>query len=762
MTERPAPPHAGTDLSPARSPDPKADASMTTAQAAPSPALDAARAFAARGWRPFPLDHPSLPECIAPHRRRPCDGKRGKHPAGGWGTQTATEPTDAMLRLWFGGEARNVGIAAGPSGLLILDEDETDALAHAAAELGEKLPDTYRVLTSRGWHWYFTDPGGEFGNGAGALADYGIDVRGGQGAGGYVVAAGSLHASGVEYTAEDDRAEAVPIPEWIKGLLRATSAAKADPDREPNPDGWTDEPRYGYADDLRAQYERHLADVHALAPAPGQPPNGGQFRHALFLAALDGWRLADVALIDELTMLRQIKDAIAAVWSAEPDDDDRHIVYTEARDKATASPWRVLDPSDAPSDRSSGADGATDADGASETGTPTAEEIHARQVQAKLRELRVMEEARRLLARENRAHRPSIADGIVDDLDAIESPVMLMGSLIPEEGVGFLAGRSGAYKSFLAVAWGCSIATGRAWLGQAEFAVRRPLRTLYVAAEGAAGAAGRVRAWEAATGVSRRGKLVIHKRPIHLNDPDQVDELVEYVTEHGYRFVIIDTYHRAAPGTEENNSTEFGVVFAAAARLRDECGAGVLFVDHTGHGNEGRPRGTSAKGDDADYVLSAGYEGPSRGPEVQRTLSVIKLKDEESGASWPIRLAEVDGQHFPVVEVGALERTLSPFGEDVGEWWALDQAPEIPPEVAEQIAKACAKDRNRGVDAARWIWRYLKYVDDEDGLTRAQIERALARIPRERPLTESMIKKALPRLVEVGLIGRDRTRYWLE
>jgi hypothetical protein len=51
-------------------------------------------------------------------------------------------------------------------------------------------------------------------------------------------------------------------------------------------------------------------------------------------------------------MLHQVRDAIRAVWRAEPDDDDRTIVYEEARDRATVSRWVTLNPSDAASDSS--------------------------------------------------------------------------------------------------------------------------------------------------------------------------------------------------------------------------------------------------------------------------------------------------------------------------------------------------------------------------------------------------------------------------
>ena len=329
--------------------------SAATTPDSTSPGLEAARAIMVRGWRPFPADHPALPRCAGTgercRRNREKYGdcpreKRGKHPVGGWGTMTASEPTDRMLTLWFGEELRNVGLACGPSGLLVLDEDKLGALEALAKKLGEVLPVTYRVRTGRGWHTYFEDPGNEFGNSAGALADYDIDVRGGKGSGGYVLAAGSTHWSGHVYEAEDPFVAPAPLPEWIKTLIRTPAKKKTESQIKSagagQSDGeWNDLPRYGTEEQLRTQYERHVAAVHALAVPDARKPNGGEFRHALYLAALDGWRLVDCGLVDEHTMLRQMRDAVRAVWRTDPDDDDRTIVYDEAREKASVSRWVV-------------------------------------------------------------------------------------------------------------------------------------------------------------------------------------------------------------------------------------------------------------------------------------------------------------------------------------------------------------------------------------------------------------------------------------
>ena len=392
------------------------------------------------------------------------------------------------------------------------------------------------------------------------------------------------------------------------------------------------------------------------------------------------------------------------------------------------------------------ADGLADLDG-------TAEEIAARRrarlYAETLERLEILEEARLELARRKRAHRPAIADGILDDLDGVQAPAMLMESLIPEDAVGFITGRSGAYKSFLAVSWACAIATGTAWLGRPEFKVSRALKTLYVAAEGAAGAAGRIRAWEADTGISRAGKLHLYPRPVHLNDPGAMAELVEVVRDGGYGFLVIDTLHRSMPGTDEDSATEFGPVFDAVAGLRDDLGCSVLLVDHTGHSGE-RNRGTSAKGDDADYVLVASYPGQSRAPGVQRTLIVDKLKDEESGQEWPIRLRAVDGQEMPTVVLDVVSGAeLRPSVD----WW-LD-GPEVPEELR-QLLRATAV-QGRGVETAEWIWRALTILTASgQGLTRAELVRFLKDCPR--PAKDPTVAKACVLLENAGITDRDGSR----
>jgi hypothetical protein len=186
--------------------------------------LRSALAATARGWHVFPC---------APG---------GKRPAlrGNW-QGLATTSAD-QVRDWWGRAPYNVGIACGPSGLVVIDldlprgegaldaEDEgalfplsgADRLSRLAKKHGERYPaGTYAVDTpSGGCHLYFAAAGqARARNSAGGLGPH-IDVRAD---GGYVVGAGSRSGQGT-YTARGGGTRAPgPLPAWLGRLVAETA-----------------------------------------------------------------------------------------------------------------------------------------------------------------------------------------------------------------------------------------------------------------------------------------------------------------------------------------------------------------------------------------------------------------------------------------------------------------------------------------------------------------------------------------------------------
>jgi hypothetical protein len=338
------------------------------AHGASSATLDAAQRMTARGWVVFPCDAPAADpnKCTGASRacRRgtckatPDPTARGKHPrVARWG-QLDSPATDGQLAEWFGGRVpANVAVAAGPSHLLIVDEDEPGAFASYAAKVGAEIPETFTVTTgprgdSRGRHFYFAAGDLVLGNVTGALPP-GLDVRGGKGYGGYVIGPGSEHWSGVIYEADDWDMALAPVPEWlVEALTVATEGPAADgggagPRGKAGEPGtalptselarWTDAPRYGWP-------ERFLDDF--TGRCASLVGGGDAFRHGLFNAARDGWRCVALGLISERDMRAELDTAVWRVWHDDPkwcggpnEEDEQHI--DDAERAAPLAPWRL-------------------------------------------------------------------------------------------------------------------------------------------------------------------------------------------------------------------------------------------------------------------------------------------------------------------------------------------------------------------------------------------------------------------------------------
>ena len=164
--------------------------------------LDAALAYAARGWAVHPIR------------------SRAKEPASAHGFKDATVDP-ALIRSWFENSPHlNVGIATGQaSGIWVLDCDEgsADTLLDWEKDRGG-LPDTPLVRTGRGGRQvYFLNPPGLVIPSRVKFA-HGIDTRGD---GGYVVAPPSVTEKAYTWLREGDPVEA---PSWLIDLVHNRQA----------------------------------------------------------------------------------------------------------------------------------------------------------------------------------------------------------------------------------------------------------------------------------------------------------------------------------------------------------------------------------------------------------------------------------------------------------------------------------------------------------------------------------------------------------
>ncbi|MEV5553828.1 bifunctional DNA primase/polymerase, partial [Nonomuraea wenchangensis] len=234
-----------------------------------------ALAAAARGWHVFPL---------APNGKTPPRGFTA------WQDRTTTDPA-TIRRIWQ--HPYNLGIATGPSRLVVIDldmpkpgeqpppewnrpgiHDGADVFAALCEQAGQPLPlETFQVRTRRGGlHLYFTAPeGATLTNTRGSLG-WLIDTRA---HGGYVVGPGSRitdeHGSGT-YAVLHPITPA-PLPAWLAEQLRPAPLPPQKPVTVP------------LASDRRGSYIR-AAVLGELNRVTSSPPHG--HNNALYLAAVLG------------------------------------------------------------------------------------------------------------------------------------------------------------------------------------------------------------------------------------------------------------------------------------------------------------------------------------------------------------------------------------------------------------------------------------------------------------------------------------------
>jgi hypothetical protein len=242
----------------------------------------AAVAVAERGWAVFPCRRGDKRPAIDHWEQR--SSADPAHVAGAW--------RDRWPRA-------NIGIACGPSQLVVVDLDTPahgspattmparaaagsggrDVLAKLAEEAGVPWPDTYCVRTpSGGMHMYFSAgaAGSGLRNSAGRVGPM-VDIRA---AGGYIVAAGSV-VRGRPYESVTD-APLASLPAWLAALARPQKPATG--------------PRRETAGDPSGSYQRLRGIIQTVLDSAPGTRNG-----RLYWAACRAAELIRAGTVDRAT-----------------------------------------------------------------------------------------------------------------------------------------------------------------------------------------------------------------------------------------------------------------------------------------------------------------------------------------------------------------------------------------------------------------------------------------------------------------------------
>jgi hypothetical protein len=280
--------------------------------------------LASRGWHVFP---------ITPGAKKPPVVDR-------WETRATTDPD--RIHHWWREIPYSVGIATGPSGLVVVDLDirkpgqtvparwarlgigsgvaVLQALAH---QHGAPITPTFAVSTpSGGWHLYYTAPPGVPLRNTHDLIEWKIDTRA---YGGYVIAPGCpVRPGGYELVDGRDPAE---LPTWLHQALtvKPPTTFPAPPvAAATNSSGYTTAALRGEAQRVRSA-----------------PP--GQHNAVLCRAAYALGQLVGAGLLTEATARTELATAAAVLVSADCECTPREItrVITAGLTEGSRNPHRT-------------------------------------------------------------------------------------------------------------------------------------------------------------------------------------------------------------------------------------------------------------------------------------------------------------------------------------------------------------------------------------------------------------------------------------
>lgn len=517
------------------------------------PRLEHALYYASLGWSVVPthkvIRSPAgVTACSCPMGVS-CVSK-GKHPAVAWTRFQVDRPDEDQLRLWFNGVFSDygVGIITGAvSGIFVVDVDEgpgktgAETLSNLQMIHGD-LPHTVQARTGGGGrHMIFRHPRDVWITTSRNTLGPGVDTRGD---GGFIVAAPSMHESGLFYLWDEmahPRTTAIAdAPEWVIEIAEQ-------PPPEP---GQSRQPSTGTGEIVRDTWGKVI---------------DGRERH--MVGIICG---VIASLCRDLGTLPTPEAVLAEAWpsyerttrarGASLETDGRGQALMRQRighflRRAASGKWRV---------------GAGRESAGSSTPPPEQPETAA-----------------------PGGHK-RVAILHLETMENLPPPEWLVKDLFPAGGLIVPYGPPKGGKTFIILSLCLHIAAGVPWFGRE---VRRGC-VVYIAGEGIGGLGVRTRAMRAHYGIPVNIPFFIIPRAVNFTTATAADDLVKLIRgavfDEPIALVVVDTLARAMPGAEENSARDVGLVIAACADVQDALQCAVVPIHHQGKEESRGMRGTTA------------------------------------------------------------------------------------------------------------------------------------------------------------------------
>ena len=245
---------------------------------------------------------------------------------------------------------------------------------------------------------------------------------------------------------------------------------------------------------------------------------------------------------------------------------------------------------------------------------------------------------------------PSIFEDVALFCSQIEAAPQLIDGVLEEDSVVALVGPPNCGKSFLALDWACSVATGLSWQGRDV--VEGPV--VYLAGEGRPGLQRRINAWQEQFGVIQPSRMQISTRGADLTNLEHVKAVahaLEGITKRSGespKLIVIDTVARHFGESDENSTRDMNKFISLLDDLRRVWNCTILLVHHSGKDATKGARGSTAlRGAvDTEYALNSN--------EGILSLVCTKSKDSAIPDAVTMQLEEVQ-----------LESVVKPDGSPV-------------------------------------------------------------------------------------------------
>lgn len=292
--------------------------------------------------------------------------------------------------------------------------------------------------------------------------------------------------------------------------------------------------------------------------------------------------------------------------------------------------------------------------------------------------------------------------------DDFSEPEFLIDTLIEKDTLGTLFAPSGTFKSFMAIAMACCVATGTDFYGRKV----EQGTAFYIYGEGGKGVNRRFKAWSQHNGKGKGdGEVFMSNDMPDLLDSKAAEKLQIAISTmaiaHGMpKIIVIDTVARSFGAGDENSTKDMNIFVSNVDAIRKAYPDTVfLLVHHTGHESKGRMRGNSVLHAAQDFVFSMEESGG--------TITLKSKKTKDSEAPSPMCFEVLD------VELGT-RRNGEPYGSAVLVQTDAPASGTKPLKGANQIALAAFMAEvdqwggGDGMEDAVWRGAFVNLYNDPD------------------------------------------------